>query len=117
MRKSITVSSAVNAASSSELIAIIQQSLPEIEDELTGSLLWYSQNARYVPETLKIISVEQMSESGYKMTYSFRWNVFNACLDIDADETTVQSVNFVHQHGALIFDFIDTVQATAADEL
>lgn len=117
MRKRIPISSVVNVASESELFNVIQRIIPKIEDELTGSLLWYSQNAQYVPQSLKIISFERTGTSGYKMTYSFSWNVFNACLDIDADETTIQSVNFECQPDALIFDFIDTEGVTAADEL
>lgn len=117
MRKRIPVSSAIKEEDESAMIELIQRIIPKIEDELTGSLLWYSQNAQYVPETLKIISVEPGELSGYKMTYSFRWNVFNACLDIDADETTIQSVNFERQSDALVFDFIETARASAAEEL
>ncbi|MCP1437858.1 hypothetical protein J3D56_001294 [Erwinia persicina] len=117
MRKRIPVSSAPDEENESEWISLIQRIIPKIETELTGSLLWYSQNAQYVPGSVKIISVEQTAPSGYKMTYSFCWNVFNACLDIDADETTTQSVNFESQPDALIFDFIDTERAAAADEL
>jgi hypothetical protein len=51
------------------------------------------------------------------MTYSFRWNVFNACLDIDADQTTTETVNFEWQSGLLTFDFIDNQQTSTADEL
>lgn len=117
MRKRIPVSSTDNVEDESELFSLIQRIVPKIEDELTGSLLWYSQNAQYVPQSLKIISFEPTGPSGYKMTYSFSWNVFNACLDIDADETTIQSVNFERQPDALIFDFIDTERFTTADEL
>lgn len=116
MRKRIPISPPLNVESESELISTIQRIIPKIEDELTCSLLWYSQNAQYVPQSLKIISFERIGP-GYKMTYSFSWNVFNACLDIDSDETTIQSVNFECQPDALVFDFIDTERVTAADEL
>lgn len=95
----------------------IQRIIPKIEESLTGSLLWYSQNAQYVPDSMKIISIEYSGESRYKMTYSFRWNVFNACLDIDEDETTIETVSFGYQPGQLIFDFIQTDRSTTADEL
>ena len=117
MRKRIPLSSAINEESESALTEVIQRIIPKIEDELTGSLLWYSQNAQYVPDSLKIISVERTGSTGYKMTYRFRWTVFNACLDIDADETSFETVNFECRPTELIFDFIETERATAADEL
>ena len=95
----------------------IQQIIPKIEEDLIGSLEWYSQNARYVPNSLKIISLEHLQQSRYKMMYSFRWNVFNACLDIDASETTRDSVNFSYTPGALVFDFIDNYSQNVSDEL
>jgi len=117
MRKCIPVSFTVNEDNETGLISVIQGIIPKIEDELTGSLLWYSQNAQYVPESLKIISIERREPTGYKMTYRFSWNVFNACLDIDESETSIHSVNFECQPDALIFDFIETERATVADEL
>lgn len=117
MRKSVPFFSDSDNDPSSLTIDSVQQIIPKIEDDLTGSLLWYSQNARYVPESLKIISIEYSQESRYKMTYSFRWNVFNGCLDIDAYQTTTESVNFEWQSDKLIFDFIETEQISAADEL
>lgn len=117
MRKRIPFAFEGNEGNLQALAKNIQQIIPKIEPELTGSLLWYSQNAQYVPDSLKIISIEYSPESRYKMTYSFRWNVFNACLDIDAGQTTTETVNFECQPDALIFDFIDTTQPTAADEL
>ncbi|WP_338491501.1 hypothetical protein VRB95_16155 [Erwinia aphidicola] len=100
-----------------ELMHEIEQIIPKIEDDLIGSLEWYSQNARYVPESLKIISLEYLQQSRYKMNYSFRWNVFNACLDIDASETTHQSVNFTLTPDALVFDFFDNDRHNMSDEL
>lgn len=117
MRKSIPFSYKGNEPDLNLLSENIERIIPKIEDLLTGSLSWYSQNAQYVPESIKIISIEHSGESRYKMTYSFRWNVFNGCLDIDENETTVETVNFEQQPGQLIFDFIQTEQPTSADEL
>ena len=117
MRKSIPFPYNGNKPDLNLISENLQRIIPKIEASLTGSLLWYSQNAQYVPDSLKIISVEHSGESRYKMAYSFRWNVFNACLDIDEDETTTETVNFEFQPGQLIFDFIQTEQSTTADEL
>ncbi|KGT94963.1 hypothetical protein NG99_06255 [Erwinia typographi] len=117
MRKTIPFLYAGNEQDLIQLKENIQPLIPQLEEGLTGSLLWYSQNAQYVPESVKIISIEYLAESRYKMTYSFRWNVFNACLDIDADQTITETVNFKWYSGHLIFDFIDNQQATTADEL
>ncbi|WLS77985.1 hypothetical protein Q3V30_16150 [Erwinia pyri] len=117
MRKSIPIPDTVKEPDLNLLSENIQRIIPKIEASLTGSLLWYSQNAQYVPDSMKIISIEHSGESRYKMRYSFRWNVFNGCLDIDEDETTTETVNFEYQPGQLIFDFIQTEQSTSADEL
>lgn len=99
------------------LIEEIKQNIPKIEEELVGNLNWYSPNARYVPNTLNVISLEELGQSRYKLNYSFLWNVFNACLDIDSDETSYSSVNFVLSDGALVFDFIDNEPDSMSEEL
>ncbi|MEJ4042902.1 hypothetical protein [Erwinia sp. SLM-02] len=100
-----------------ELIAEIKQNIPKIEEDLVGNLMWYSPNARYVPNSLNVISLDELGPSRYKMNYSFLWNVFNACLDIDSDETSYSSVNFVLAEGQMVFDFIDNTPDTASEEL
>jgi len=99
------------------LIEEIKQNIPKIESDLVGNLMWYSPSARFVPDTIDIISLEYLGRSRYKMNYTFRWNVFNPCLDIDSDETTYTSVNFTLQSQALVFDFIDNVPDTMSEEL
>ncbi|MBD8164300.1 hypothetical protein [Erwinia persicina] len=117
MRKTITIKYRQTSPDQLELTHEIQQIIPKIEDHLVGSLEWYSQNARYVPDSIRIISLEHLQQSRYKLNYSFRWNVFNACLDIDAFETTHQSVNFSYLPEALVFDFIDNDRDSMSDEL
>lgn len=117
MRKTVALKYRKNELNPLELMQEIQQIIPKIEDDLVGSLDWYSQNARYVPDSLRIISLEHLEQSRYKLNYSFRWNVFNACLDIDAFETTNQSVNFSCTADALVFDFIDNDRNLMSDEL
>ena len=117
MRKSIPFSEGGREVNETVLQQFIQRIIPKIEDELTGSLQWYSQNAQYVPDSVKIISIEYVEHSRYKMIYSFCWRVFNPCLDIDSEQLTIQTVNFEWQPDVLIFDFIDTERASVADEL
>ena len=117
MRKCIPFSNEACEVNEAVLQKFIQRTIPKIEDELTGSLQWYSQNAQFVPGSVKIISVEHVGYSRYKMIYSFSWQVFNACLDIDSEQLTTQTVNFEWQNNVLVFDFIDTERASVADEL
>lgn len=100
-----------------ELMLAIQQIIPKIEADLVGSLDWYSHNARFVPNTIRIISLEHLQRSRYKLNYSFCWSLFNACLDIDAIETAIQSVNFSYKPNELVFDFVDNNRQSMADEL
>lgn len=96
---------------------LIQQNIPKIEDELVGDLAWYSQDARFVPDSVKIISIDPLTALRYKMTYQFDWNIFNACLDIDASSTVTQSVQFEIIPGFLAFDLIDNPYPSTANEL
>ncbi|KOC89945.1 hypothetical protein [Winslowiella iniecta] len=93
------------------------QNIPKIEPQLIGDLAWYSQDARFVPDSLKIISIDPLESLRYKMCYQFAWNIFNACLDIDANQTVTESVNFQIIPGFLAFDLIDNPYPSTADEL
>jgi len=96
---------------------IIKQNIPKIEPQLIGDLAWYSQNARFVPGSLKIISIDSVDSLRYKMCYQFAWNIFNACLDIDASQIVTESVNFQIIPGFLAFDLIDNPWPSTANEL
>ncbi|QLK63206.1 hypothetical protein GE278_05535 [Enterobacteriaceae bacterium Kacie_13] len=100
-----------------ELQEIIQRSLSEIEEPLIGDLSYFSENARYEPDSLQIVSITQTNESQYSMSYRYKWTVFNGCLDINADEYTTQNVTFRVKPEGLEFDIIDTSRGTTADEL
>ncbi|MCU5771989.1 hypothetical protein N5923_00555 [Erwiniaceae bacterium BAC15a-03b] len=96
---------------------IIQQNIPKIEPQLVGDLAWYSQNARFVPGSVKIISIAPAGTLRYKMSYQFEWMIFNACLDIDASETAVETVQFQIIPGFLAFELIDNQYPSTANEL
>lgn len=117
MHKTLSVKYSQTDVDQLELMSAIEQIIPKIADDLVGSLDWYSSNARYVPDTIRIISLEHLGQSRYKMNYSFRWNLFNACLDIDAYETSNQSVNFNYNPNQLVFEFVDNARQTTSDEL
>ncbi|WP_428945443.1 hypothetical protein ACQK5W_05060 [Pantoea sp. FN060301] len=117
MHNTISWESGDNEVTIAYLMQSIQQIIPKIADQLTASLSWYSPNAQYVPESIKIISIEHREGSRYKMTYSFRWNVFNGCLDLDTDEKTIDTVNFYLRPDAVVFDIVETARPTTADEL
>lgn len=117
MHRSLPLEYRKTARTPLELLQEIEQIIPKIEHDLVGSLAWYSSDAHYVPGSVRIISLESISATGYKMNYTFCWNLFNGCLNIDAEEWVRQSVNFTCLPDALIFDFIDNERGTLADEL
>ena len=100
-----------------ELQEIIQCSLSEIEEPLIGDLSYFSENARYEPNSMEIVSITQTGESIYSMSYRFKWTIFNGCLDINADEFTTQNVTFSVTPEGLEFDIIDMSRGTTSDEL
>ncbi|QKJ86203.1 hypothetical protein PMPD1_1238 [Paramixta manurensis] len=117
MRKLVPCSILQNEADPLKLREIIRQNIPKLENALTGNLHWYSQNALLVPHSLKIITIESIEAERYKMLYSFEWNVFNACLDINATETAQETVEFKIIPGALVFELINDERPSTADEL
>lgn len=117
MRKAIPCDLASVSSDDHALTKFIQQILPEIEEDLTNALPWYSHDARFVPGSLKFISLEPLGNSRYKMSYCYHWNVFNGCLDIDATEVANETVNFQLTDTALVLDLIDAGQGSVADEL
>lgn len=96
---------------------IIERSLSEIEEPLIGDLSYFSENARYEPNSLQIVSITQTDKNQYSMSYRYKWTIFNGCLDINADEFTTQNVTFMVKPEGLEFDIIDTSRGTTADEL
>ncbi|WP_449758494.1 hypothetical protein [Erwinia persicina] len=117
MRKTITLKYRQTPPDPLELMGVKQQIIPKIEDNSVGALDWYSQNARYVPDDDRIISLEHLQQSRYKINYRFRWKPSNACLDIDAFETSNHSVNFSYHPGAPALDFADNHRHEMSDEL
>lgn len=117
MRKVIPCHLAETAPDNRALTDFIQQILPQLAENLTDSIRWYSPDARLVPGSLKFISLEALGNSRYKLNYGYQWNVFNACLDIDATEAANEAVNFTLTGSALIFELIDSEQGSVADEL
>jgi len=98
MRKTITLKYRQTPPDPLELMGVKQQIIPKIEDNSVGALDWYSQNARYVPDDDRIISLEHLQQSRYKLNYRFRWNLFTACLEIDAlKRLTLQSILAIDQ--------------------
>lgn len=100
-----------------DLQQIIEPALSEIEERLIGDLTYFSENARYEPNSLQIVSIRQIDKNYYSMTYQFRWTIFNGCLDINAQEFTTQSVTFQVKADGLEFDIIELSKGTMAEEL
>ncbi|BEL83775.1 hypothetical protein SM12VA4_04360 [Serratia marcescens] len=51
------------------------------------------------------------------MSYRYKWGIFNACLDINSEDTISDSVRFRVAQRGLIFDIIDNSRPSTADEL
>lgn len=100
-----------------ELQQIIDCNLSEIEAPLIGDLRYFSEKAQYEPNSLQIVSITQIGQNYYSMTYRFRWTVFNGCLDINAEEFMTQNVTFHVKAAGLEFDIIELNTGTTADEL
>ncbi|WP_075180493.1 hypothetical protein [Pantoea sp. 1.19] len=99
------------------LADIIRRNTLKIESRLNDALGWYSGNAQIVPGSFHIIAIEVLNHSGYRMSYEYRWQVFNACLDIDATEVSTESVTVSVSHEGITLDFIAAPRPSPGDEL
>lgn len=107
----------LNETDTTRLSAIINQNIPKLTSALVGDLQWYSQNALFVPDSLRIISITEIAPSCFKMHYHFEWNNFNACLNINETESQIESVIFQLVPQGLLFDVIENERPSPADEL
>ncbi|MCE0488905.1 hypothetical protein LU196_02385 [Pantoea sp. Mb-10] len=99
------------------LRAIIQGNILKIAEALAGDLQWYDQNAKLSAESFKIVSIQPLGNNRFKMLYDFRWDLFNACLDLNESVTQREQVSFQVKQDALEFDVIDNTRPSPADEL
>ncbi|MDK1703907.1 hypothetical protein OSR40_009155 [Serratia rubidaea] len=104
-------------ASTDQLKSIINEKRAELAPLLTSELRYYSENARYVEGSLEILEIQNLSGLDYSMSYRYQWHIFNACLDINTQETVNGSVRFTQLPQGLIFDIIDNTPPSPADEL
>ncbi|WP_336754804.1 hypothetical protein [Pantoea sp. USHLN298] len=100
-----------------KIAAIVQRNILKISDGLVGDLHWYSQDARLVPGSLKIISVEKQGPNSFKLLYDYAWNLFSPCLDLNETVSQSERVSFHIEPGALVFDVIGNQRPSPADEL
>ncbi|AVJ16553.1 hypothetical protein HF675_18160 [Serratia sp. JUb9] len=104
-------------ASADQLKSVINEKRTELAPLLTSELRYYSENARYVDGSLEILDIQNLSGLDYSMSYRYQWHIFNACLDINTQETVNGSVRFTQVPQGLIFDIIDNTPPSPADEL
>lgn len=117
MRVTLACNLDVNALSVKELKKVINDNIAELVPALTSGLDFYSENARYAEDSLEILDIVRQSESDYSMRYRYKWGIFNACLDINSEDTLSDSVRFSVTERGLIFDIIDNSRPSTADEL
>ncbi|MGK3142689.1 hypothetical protein [Pantoea sp. C2G6] len=108
---------APDESDSAKIAEIVQRNILKISDLLAGDLRWYSQDARLVPGSLKIVSVKKHGPNSFNLLYDFDWNLFSPCLDLNETVTQSEQVNFRITPGALEFDLIDNQLPSPADEL
>jgi len=100
-----------------QLFSLIRSYLSVLEASLTSGLNFYSENAYYISNSLEISSITLIDNNNYVMNYTFRWEVFNGCLDINAQETMIEKVSFKVQPDCLEFDIINFEPSGTENEL
>lgn len=107
----------VNALSVKKLKKVINDEIALLVPMLTSGLVFYSENARYVEDSLEILDIVPQGVDDYSMSYRYKWGIFNACLDINSEESISDGVRFRATERGLIFDIIDNSRPSTADEL
>lgn len=105
------------ALSVKKLKKMISDKISELVPALTSGLSFYSESARYAEGSLEILDIQNVSSNQYSMSYRYKWTIFNACLDISAEEYISDSVAFSVAETGLTFDIIDNSRPSTADEL
>lgn len=105
------------ALSVKKLKKMINDKISELVPTLTSGLSFYSESARYAEGSLEILDIQNVSSNEYSMSYRYKWTIFNACLDISAEEYISDSVAFSVAETGLTFDIIDNSRPSTADEL
>ncbi|MGL6021392.1 MAG: hypothetical protein ACRC0C_22505 [Gibbsiella quercinecans] len=106
-----------SALSVKKLKEVIEDNLDILVPALTSGLSFYSESARYVPNSLEILEIKPLHNNEYSMHYRYQWEIFNGCLDISAEENISDNVTFTLNDGKLLFDIIDRSRPSTLDEL
>lgn len=117
MQVTLSYSTMIEALSVKKLKKVINDRMSELVPALTSGLGFYSENARYSEGSLEILDIHKLSDHEYSMSYRYKWTIFNACLDINAEEYINESVIFSVTESSLCFDIIDNSRPSTADEL
>ncbi|CAI1649200.1 Uncharacterised protein [Serratia quinivorans] len=117
MQVTLSCDTMTEALSVKKLKKVINEKISELVPALTSGLSFYSESARYAEGSLEILDIQELSSSQYSMSYRYKWTIFNACLDISAEEYISDSVTFSLTEAGLIFDLIDNSRPSTADEL
>ncbi|CAI1012744.1 Uncharacterised protein [Serratia ficaria] len=117
MRITLACDLKINALSVKELKKVINDKISELVPALTSGLSFYSESARYAEDSLEILDIENVGNGDYSMSYRYKWTLFNACLDINAEEFISDSVRFSVTERGVVFDIIDNSRPSTADEL
>lgn len=96
---------------------VISNNIHLIEESLVSGLMYYSEDARYTAGSLEILEITNLEDNRYSMTYRYQWHIFNACLDICAEESLTNSVTFIVHPEKIIFDIISNDRPSTVDEL
>jgi hypothetical protein len=100
-----------------KLATFIQRNILKIIEALVGDLQWYSQNALLVPQSFEIILIEQIAVDRFKLLYHFDWNLFSPCQDLNETIQQKEQVMFHILPGQLVFEVIDNLRPSTAEEL
>lgn len=91
-----------DAVYTQELATAVASHLPQLQHALVGDLSYIHGSAR-LREPVVIDGVMALGSNRFQLNYHFQWEIFNACLAMDMDDTI---------HATLQFDVADDGMVT-----
>ena len=100
-----------------ELKILINNNKSELDSEITTDLSHIDQRA-VCYNGITILDISHIEDNKYLLEYSFDYNIYNGCVDMDVNDEVIDSLNFyINDDGELEFDFPLYEERIPNDEL
>lgn len=88
-----------------ELKKYLEERKADYEGELISDLSWIANRAVCL-NGIEVDEIQYFGDRDFQLDYSFDWEVYNGCADMDESGERTESVSFeISNHNEIIFNF------------